>query len=170
MSIPRNLTLAVLLVLALVLQVSVFSHAAVDGVVPNLVLLVVIAAALVEGAEFAAVAGFCGGLLIDLAPPAEHVAGRWALALLVAGYVAGRVREGARPTWGSVALVVVACSFVASSVFALSGVVLGDTAASVGVMLRVIGYGVAWDLVLAPLVVPAVILALRRFAPARVAW
>ncbi len=33
------------------------------------------------------------GLLLDLAPPADHVAGRWALALLLAGYVAGRVRQ-----------------------------------------------------------------------------
>lgn len=170
MSLARNLTLALLVVVALVLQVSVFPHASIEGVVPNFVLLVVVAAGLVHGAQHAAVLGFCAGLLVDLAPPAEHVAGRWALALMIAGYVAGRVRQDVRPTWGAVALTVVACSFVSSSVFALSGLVLGDSAASVTEMLRVIGYGMAWDLLLAPVVVPAVIVLLRRLAPARVAW
>ena len=33
--------------------------------------------------------------LLDLAPPADHVAGRWALALVLVGYVAGRVRQRA---------------------------------------------------------------------------
>ena len=53
-------------------------------------------AALVRGPQFAAVLGFFAGLLLDLAPPADHVAGRWALALVVVGYVAGRMRQDAR--------------------------------------------------------------------------
>ena len=81
--------------LAVVLQVAVFSALSFEGVVPNLALLVVVAAALVRGPEFAAVLGFLGGLAIDLAPPADHVAGRWALALVVVGYLAGRVRHDA---------------------------------------------------------------------------
>ena len=39
------------------------------------------------------------GLLLDLAPPADHVVGRWALALIVVGYVAGRMRTSG-PTVG----------------------------------------------------------------------
>ena len=85
---------------ALVLQLSVFSQLSWHGVVPDLVLLVVVAAALVRGAEFGMVLGFAGGVLLDLAPPADHVAGRWALALLLVGYVAGRVRQDARLTPG----------------------------------------------------------------------
>jgi rod shape-determining protein MreD len=77
MSVVRALVLTGVLVLAVVLQVAVFSVVSVDGVVPNLALLVVVAAALVRGPEFAAILGFVGGLLIDLAPPADHVAGRW---------------------------------------------------------------------------------------------
>ena len=76
---------------ALVLQASVFSHLAVQGVVPDLVLLVVVAAGLAYGSELGLVLGFGAGLLLDLAPPADHYAGRWALALLVVGYVAGRL-------------------------------------------------------------------------------
>ena len=63
---------------------------------PNLVLLVVVAAALTRGPQFAAVLGFVAGVLLDLAPPADHIAGRWALALVVVGYVAGRVRQDVR--------------------------------------------------------------------------
>ena len=68
-----------------------FSHLAVQGVVPDLVLLVVVAAGLAYGSELGLVLGFGAGLLLDLAPPADHYAGRWALALMVVGYVAGRL-------------------------------------------------------------------------------
>ena len=95
MSAVRALVLTGVLLLAVVLQVAVFSVISVDGVVPNLALLVVVAAALMRGPEFAAMLGFLGGLAIDLAPPSDHVAGRWALALVVVGYLAGRVRHDA---------------------------------------------------------------------------
>ena len=68
----RALMLTGVVLLAVVLQVSVFSALSFDGVVPNLALLVVVAAALVRGPEFAAVLGFLGGLrLVGLA--AEHL-------------------------------------------------------------------------------------------------
>lgn len=170
MNVVRNVTLGLLVVVALVLQVSVFSHVSVGGVVPDLVLLVVVAAALVLGAQYGAVLGFAAGLLVDLAPPADHVAGRWALALMLAGWIAGRVRQEMRPGVGTVAVVVLACSFVASSVFALSGLALRDSAAAVGEMLRVTGYGMVWDLLLASLVVPLVVVVVRLSSPAREAW
>ena len=85
-------------VLALVLQTTFFSHLSWPGVVPNLCLLLVVGVALVRGSEFAMVLGFVAGLLLDLAPPADHLAGRWALALIVVGYVAGRVRQDVRPS------------------------------------------------------------------------
>ena len=75
------------------LQVSVFPHLAWRGVVPDLVLLVVVRVGLRVGSEFAMVLGFGGGLLLDLAPPADHVVGRWALALVVVGLVAGRMPD-----------------------------------------------------------------------------
>ncbi len=89
---PRALAALLAVSVALVLQASVFSHLAVQGVVPDLVLLVVVAAGLAYGSEVGLVLGFGAGLLLDLAPPADHYAGRWALALMVVGYVAGRLR------------------------------------------------------------------------------
>ena len=82
-----------LIVVALILQVAVFPTFAWEGIVPNFCLLVVVASALVRGPSFAATLGFFAGLLLDLAPPADHVAGRWALALVVVGFVAGLMRQ-----------------------------------------------------------------------------
>ena len=77
--------------------------------------------------------GFVGGLALDLAPPADHVAGRWALAL-----VRGRLprRPGAprrrHAPRSPRCVTVAACSFVGTSIFALSGMLLRDPAIPVG--------------------------------------
>ena len=170
MSLLRALVAFSVVCLAVVLQVSLFPHFAWQGVVPNLALLVVVAAALVRGPQFAALLGFVAGVAIDLAPPADHIAGRWALALVVVGYVAGRVRQDLRPTAGSVVLTVAASSFVGTSVFALSGLVLHDPVVSVGEMLQVILVAVVWDVLLTPFVLPPVMGLFRRLEPAEVAY
>jgi rod shape-determining protein MreD len=160
-----------LVIVALVLQVSFFPHLAVDGVVPNLCLLVVVATALVRGPEQAAVLGFVAGVLLDLAPPADHVAGRWALALVIVGYVAGRVRpesgSGGGPTATAVVATVAASSFVGTSVYAITGLVLQDPVVSVGDLLPVILLGVVWDVLLTPLVLPGLMRLLGALEPGR---
>jgi rod shape-determining protein MreD len=168
MTLMRVLGATVALTVALVLQVSVFPHFAWHGVVPNLVLLVVVGAALVRGAEFAMVLGFIAGVLLDLAPPADHVAGRWALALLVVGYVAGRVAPDARASAGAVVATVAACSFLGTSVFALSGLVLRDPAVGIPDVLQVLAGAVVFDVLVTPLVLPLVMGLFRRLEPERV--
>ena len=162
---------AALVSLAVVLQASVFDAFAWHGIVPDLALLVVVGASLVRGAEFGMITGFATGVVLDLAPPADHLAGRWALALLVVGYVAGRVRQDARPgtapTATTVMATVAACSFVGSSIFALTGILLRDPAVGVGELLQVIAISLVWDVLLAPLVLPPVMAAFRRLEPAR---
>ncbi|WP_395657548.1 rod shape-determining protein MreD [Nocardioides sp.] len=149
---------------ALVLQVTLFPHLAWHGIVPNLCLLVVVGAALTRGPQFAAVLGFVAGVALDLAPPADHLAGRWALALVVVGYVAGRVRQDVGPSATAVVATVAASSFVGTSVFALTGVVLGDP---IGVpeLLEVIVVAMVWDVLLTPLVLPPVMMLFRRLEP-----
>lgn len=162
---------------AVVLQVSLFPHLAWEGVVPNLALLVVVGAALTRGPEFAAVLGFAAGLFVDLAPPADHIAGRWALALVVVGYVAGRIRSdigtdtgaGGRPGATAVVIAVAASSFIGTSVFAFSGLLLDDAGASVGQMLEVILIAVVWDVLLTPIVLPLVMAVFGRLWPPQVA-
>ena len=163
----RVVTAAALVVVALVLQVAVFPHVAWEGIVPNFCLLVVVAAALVRGPGFAATLGFFAGLALDLAPPADHVAGRWALALVIVGYVAGLMRQDTRSSATTVVATVAASSFIGTSVYALSGVVLGDAVAGGGDLLRVILVALLWDVLLTPLVLPGVMRLLTRLEPAR---
>ena len=169
MSTARAMAAAAAVLVALLLQVSLMPHLAWQGVVPNLVLLVVVAAALTRGPQFAMVVGFAAGALLDLAPPADHTAGRWALALVVVGYVAGRVRSEATPTATTVVSTVAAGSFVGTSLFAMTGLVLGELSVGVGELLLVIGLAVVWDVVLTPFALPPLMAMFRRLEPARLA-
>jgi rod shape-determining protein MreD len=162
----RALAGAALVVVALVLQVSVFAQVAWHGIVPNLCLLVVVGAALTRGPQFAMTLGFGAGVLLDLAPPADHVAGRWALALVLVGYVAGRVRQDVRPSALGVVATVAAASFLGTSVFALTGLLLGELTVGVPEMLEVIAVAVLWDVLLTPFVLPLVLRLLDRLEPA----
>jgi rod shape-determining protein MreD len=157
---------SVLVVVALVLQVAIFPHLAWEGIVPNFCLLVVVAAALVRGPSFAATLGFFAGLMLDLAPPADHVAGRWALALVVVGFVAGLMRQDTRASATTIVATVAVSSFVGTSVYALSGIVLGDAVGDFGDVLRVIVVALMWDVLLTPLVLPAVMRLFTRLEPA----
>lgn len=169
MSFVRAGAAALAIVVAVVLQVTVFSHLAFDGVVPNLALLVVVAAALVRGPQFGAVLGFVAGTVVDLAPPADHLAGRWALALVLVGFVAGLVRQESRITVPMMLGTVAAASFVGTSIFAITGLILDDQTTGVTEMLQVIGIGMVFDVALTLLVVPPMMALFRRLEPARVA-
>lgn len=165
----RGAGLAALVCVAVVAQVAVLDDVAINGVVPDLALVLVVVAAIDRGPTYAAVLGFAAGLLLDLAPPADHVVGRWALALVVVGYLAGRVRQDARASTFTAVLVVGAASFVGTSLYAFSGVVLDDGALPVDEMLRVIVTGLLWDLLLAPLLVPVLLWVLRLLRSPRAA-
>jgi rod shape-determining protein MreD len=166
----RSALVTALVCAAVIAQVVLFRYISVDGVVPNLVLTLVVVAAIARGSQFAAILGFAAGLLLDVAPPADHVAGRWALALVLVGYLAGRVRQDARSSTLSAVLVVGACSFVGTSVYALSGAVIGDGALPADQMLQVIVISVLWDLALAPFLVPVLLKVFDSVRPVRTAY
>lgn len=147
---------ALLVLAAQVVTVAVFGPLGWQALAPNLVLVVVAVAGLRHGAGAAMVLGFAAGLLLDLAPPAEHTAGRWALALVAVGYLAGRLRPVADPlmdrprlTSGLLMVAVGAGSFVGTSVYALSGLVLSETVFGVTDLLPAVGLGAAADVLAA---------------------
>ena len=156
-----------LVVVALVLQVAVFPQFAWEGIVPNFCLLVVVASALVRGPSFAATLGFFAGLLLDLAPPADHVAGRWALALVMVGFVAGLMRQDTRPSASTVVATVAVSSFVGTSVYAITGLLLQDPVVSVTDLLPVVLIAVVWDVLLTPLLMPGLMRLLTALEPGR---
>lgn len=165
MTAVRGLVALATVLVALVLQVTVFPHVAWHGIVPNLLLLIVVAAGLTRGAQFASVLGFVSGVVLDLAPPADHVTGQWALALVLVGHVAGRVQHEVRPSAGAVVATVAASSFVGTSVFALLGMLLGEAGFAVGSLLGVIAVAVVWDVLLTPFVLPPLMTMFRRLEP-----
>ena len=164
MKLNRILLSAALVVVALVVQVSVLARLQLPGAVPDLVLLTVVALALVHGHVTGALVGFTAGLLADLAPPADHAAGRYALVLCVVGYLCGLARpENGRLKSAAGPMAVVAAAAVGSTLlYAGVGALVGDTAA------RHVGLGfllftaVLYDLLLAPFTVPLLMAVARR--------
>ena len=83
--------IAILLFVAAILQVSVFSQVHVFGGVPDLLLVTLVAIALLRGSIVGAVGGFFAGLLVDTAT--LGTLGLTSLVLTVAGYWIGRYGE-----------------------------------------------------------------------------
>lgn len=150
----RGALAALVIVLAVVLQVAALPVVAVNGVVPNLALLAVVAATVVRGPAVGAVLGLGAGLLLDLAPPADHLVGQWALAFVVAAWLAGRVRAEVRSSPLAAVGLVAVCSFVATSLFALIGQLLGEVTLPPGQLIQVVVIALLWDIVVAPVVLP----------------
>ncbi|CAM5676269.1 Cell shape-determining protein MreB [Streptomyces violaceorubidus] len=127
----RILLSVALVVVALVIQVSVLARLHLPGAVPDLLLLTVLGLALVYGHVGGALVGFGAGLLADLAPPADHAAGRYALVLCVIGYLAGLARpDNGRLRSATGPMVVVAAAAIGTTLlYAGVGALVGDTAA-----------------------------------------
>ncbi|MEU9609079.1 rod shape-determining protein MreD [Streptomyces sp. NPDC048057] len=164
MRVNRILLSTALVVVALVVQVSVLARLQLPGAVPDLLLLTVLGLAFVYGHLAGAFIGFGAGLLADLAPPADHALGRYALVLCVIGYLAGlaRPQDGKlRSATGPMA-VVVAAAIGSTLLYAGVGALVGDTAA------RHVGLGgllftaAVYDLLLAPFTVPFIMALARR--------
>lgn len=167
MSAARIGILTVLLLALITFQDAALRYLSMWGVVPNLALLVVIAAAVVRGSDYAAGVGFVAGLLLDLVPPASGTAGRWALALVLVGYLAGRVSSDVRGSRRAMTALVAGCSFVGTSIYALTGVLLGETPLESGRMPLVIVLGVLVDVVASLVLLPAAVAMMRRLRPAQ---
>jgi rod shape-determining protein MreD len=91
MSFSDGVKAAVVLFVAAVAQVSVFSQLHVFGAVPDLLLVTLVAVALLRGSVVGAVGGFFAGLLVDTA--ALGTLGLTSLVLTLAGYWIGRYGE-----------------------------------------------------------------------------
>ncbi|WP_369212802.1 rod shape-determining protein MreD [Streptomyces flavofungini] len=160
----RILLSAALVVVALVIQVSVLARLQLPGAVPDLVLLTVLGLALVYGHVGGALVGFGAGLLADLAPPADHAVGRYALVLCVIGYLAGLAKpETGRLRSVSGPLVVVFAAAVGSTLlYAGVGSLVGDTAARHVGLIGLLFTAALYDLLLAPFTVPLIIALARK--------
>jgi len=170
MRLNRALLSGVLIVVALVVQVSVLARLQLPGAVPDLLLLVVLGLGLVYGPTGGCLVGFSAGLLADVAPPSDHAIGRYALVLCILGYAAGLARPESgrlRSVIGPLAVVGVA-AVTATLLYAAVGALVGDTAARHVGLFGLILTALVYDVLLAPFVVPGVMALARRGDPDRV--
>lgn len=163
---PGRVLLAVaLVVVAAALQVTMLARLPLPGATPDLLLLVVVGLALAYGPGFGLAAGFGAGLAADLAPPADHEVGRWALVLTLIGYLAGMARDESRRS-AFVPLVVVAVAGAASVLmYAGLGALMDDPNVTWPAVRGLLPTAVVYDVVLSAFVVPAVLAMARRAEP-----
>jgi rod shape-determining protein MreD len=137
----------VLVFVAAILQVSVFSTVTILNGTPDLLLVVIICVALLRGPIVGAVIGFWGGLLVDTAN--LETLGATSLLLTVAGYWIGRYgettgRDRTHAPFVSVAVITLLYA-VGSLAFRF---VLGDPAPARTVLWSTLFQGIALNLLL----------------------
>jgi rod shape-determining protein MreD len=121
---PVVLFRALLLVLATL--VTVLPTLSSVGVLPDLVLPVVVAGALLSGRSRGALLGLAAGWLTDLVPPGSAVLGTAALVYAAAGLLAGAGRREGHAPWGWVAAVVTASAAVVQALRLVVAVLSGE--------------------------------------------
>jgi rod shape-determining protein MreD len=150
--------LAVALLAAVIVQLTVVNRLPLPGDAwPDLVLLVVTAIAVCTSPLAGALAGFAGGLALDVAPPAIHYTGEYALVFCLAGWGAARVNRAIRDARGErdqvVAFAVMAGAAAAGEAGkAALGMMLSDPDVTGTVASRVLPTAILYDLLAAPFV------------------
>jgi rod shape-determining protein MreD len=160
----RRLRTALVMVVALVLQVAVANRLPLPGsVTPDLVLLTVVALALVNGAFVGLVAGFTAGLAADIMPPSDHTIGRYTLVYCLVGYVCGLVSAEMDRSSVVPFVAVAAGALIGSLLYAGVGMLLGDPRATGAIISRIVPLSVLYDVLASPFVVWAVLRVTKRF-------
>jgi rod shape-determining protein MreD len=163
---PTFAVLAVVLLTATVAQVSLVARLPLPGGRPDLVLLLLATAAVVEGPVTGALLGFVTGLFGDL--DSSHVLGESALVLCLFGYLAGLVAQSAGRSVVTALATVGGAVAVGTAAEALVAALLdsdvGGAPGTVG--LRALTAG-AYAALLTPFLLPAVTAAARRTRRAR---
>jgi rod shape-determining protein MreD len=145
---------ALLLFVAAIAQVSIFTQVHVYGGVPDILLVTLVAVSLLRGSVVGAVGGFFGGLVVDTASLGEL--GLTSLVLTVSGYWIGRYgettgRDRAHAPFLSVAVVTVLYSLG----LVIVHFVLGERTAA-GAVIRGLLPAILMNLALTALVYPVV--------------
>lgn len=138
---------------AVILQTTVLARLPVFGVIPDLVLLTVVAASRRLDPEPAVVLGFTAGLIIDLLGSAPL--GLRAMVLTVVAYAAVRTRERFEVSIPTIGLAVWLLALGGTVLLAIVGTLFGQRIFSDPLVFRQILLGPIYDVFLAALVLPA---------------
>lgn len=155
----RTLSLAAVIVTALLLQSTVFPKALLLGAKPELMYLITIVLAVLEGPSSGAVAGFAGGIAEDFL--LNQVKGITALTLTLVGYTMGMLRQYiVSPSPLLPVFLVAGGTFVGVLFYGLVSFLLGQLDSGALYLFRVALLSALYNAVLTPLLYPV----LRRFA------
>lgn len=166
----RIAAIAALLVLALALQTTVLTRATLLGVIPGLVLVVVVSLAFTDGERVGTVAGFFGGLLLDLRlEDPSAIMGLTALIYTMIGYIVGAAQKysTSESVWMPV-VVVAAASAVAEFSYATFSIMFGQQWVSLAFTAKAAGLVILYNTLLTPFVYPLVRRVADKFRPEKV--
>jgi rod shape-determining protein MreD len=165
----RTVRLAVLIVSVVIVQVAVFPHLRILGVVPDLGLLVALAVGYHDGPEAGAIVGFTAGLAYDLF--LETPLGLNALTYALVGYSIGILESGLfrSPRWLPSFLGIVG-GLAGGLLFIALGVLVGLDAVKGTQGIITISYAALYDALLAPFVFLLVRRVLGRSDRVRDVW
>ncbi|MGH2777606.1 MAG: rod shape-determining protein MreD [Actinomycetota bacterium] len=164
----RMAAFAGMLLLAVAIQSTLLAQATILGVIPQLVLVVVISLAFLDGERVGTVMGFFGGLLIDMLLP-NAIVGLTALIYTLLGYGVGLIRYMAPPdsVWTPV-FAVAGASAVAELGYAALAIIMGQRWVSLSETVKIAGLVVLYNTLLTPFVFPLVRRVADRFRPEKV--
>jgi rod shape-determining protein MreD len=149
--IGTRLRLALVFLVAFLLQVTVFVDVHPLGVAPELPLLVALHCGRVAGAERGATGAFVMGLLYDVQHPTPI--GLWALTCCLAAYVMGNLSANLhRPTGPVAAMITGIASGLGVAAFALGAGILGQPGYATPRLMRIALLVGVLNLLLSPLV------------------
>ena len=165
----RGWRLGALVVSLLLLQVALFPHLRVFGVVPDLGLLAALAVAYRYGPERGALVGFAAGFGYDLflATPTGLSALSYALTAYAVGVLQGGLLREPRAVAPFLGLL---GGLASGAIFAAIGIVVGVDALRVDRTIAVIALAAVYDGVLAPFVFPLVSRAAGRDTEVASGW
>lgn len=145
---PPGLRLAVLIVVAAVVQAAVLGHLRIAGAAPDLLLVIAIAGGLAAGDTRGAIGGFAAGLAIDLLTWGRPF-GLAVLVFTLVGWGCGRVRTATaiESRIGDV-VIATAASVVATAAYVVGLGIFGGGAALSGTFAAVASVTAVWTAVL----------------------
>jgi rod shape-determining protein MreD len=168
--IARVAAVSALLVVGFALQTTVLTRATLLGVIPQVLLVLILSLAFTDGERVGVVAGFFGGLLIDLRlEDPSALMGLTALIYTIVGYGVGSVRRftTSESVWMPVFVVAIASAIVEASYAGLS-IILGQQWVSLAFTAKAAGLVVLYNTLLTPFIYPVVRRVAERFRPERV--
>ena len=154
----RLLISCAVVAVALLAQLTFINRLALpSGTGPDLVLLAVVALALTGGPLPGMLTGFLAGLALDVAPPASHTIGQYALVFCLVGYGCGRLAGLGNASPALYVGISAAAAAVGAALHAALGVLLSDPEVTWAAVRHVLPPSLIYDVILSPFVLYAVV-------------